>query len=215
MLDHDPVAAARAHCDAHLRNGLYAYAQVLAYAWHSLHNEGYAELADDMVPTPWFTHHHSVPYTNSADRPRTMFPGESPFSWWLLFGQRVPSPPFTLPNDAMTWCEALGGNYRWLWQTAMEMVREHQHRFGKPHPARWAIWTLEVIPFALEETVDQWQETPVSTVPNHLRIQVEGFYDVVATNRRFYNSRIAPAAWTKRHPPKWHQQEAEATTEPA
>ena len=212
MLDHDPVKAARAHSDHHLRLGLAAYTQALAYAWHTLHNAAYQELRDDRAPdvTPWFAQHfHPV----DAPRPRpSPFPGESPLQWWLLFGQRVPRYPFELPNSAQEWAAYTGGNYRWLWSVTMELGAEYQYRWpGGRHPATPACWTLEAVPYSLRETLEQWTETPLDTMPLHLRVAVGTYYDTVASNRRYYNTKLKPEAWTRRRPPSWHTEEAEQT----
>lgn len=215
MLDHDPVTAARSHSDQHVKSALFTYAQTLAFAWHSLHNEMYAlmEGNDDVTPpTPWFKCVHvAAPYTSSKDRPRSLFPGESPWTYWTLFGQRVPSRRMDAPNASELWVEQSGGNYRWLWQCASELVAEYRWRFGTKHPASPAVWTLEMVPPVLDTTLDSWAETPVDTIPQHLRVVVDGFYDVVATNKRFYNTHQHQLTWTRRKPPAWLTQEAEPT----
>lgn len=208
MLDHDPAKAAHAHSDVHLRSAIVHNTVALGYAWHSLHNSAYQELREPMPETPWFHHHHTMA---GEPRPRTNpFVGESPLSWWLLFGQRVPSYPYELPNSAQCWAEKLGGNYRWLWSLTMELTIEFHYRWkGLRHPAAPSVWTLEVVPYALRETLDQWSETPLDTMPHHLRVRVGDFYDTVASNRRYYNVKLKPDAWTRRKPPSWHTEEAE------
>lgn len=206
MLDTDPITAARAHCDQHVKQAPFAYAQTLAFAWHALHNEMYTLMEGDsdvITPTPWFARvDNSAPYTKSNERPRALFPGESPWVYWTLFGQRVPARRCDYPSPQEFWVEELGGNYRWLWQLAMEVTAEYQHRFGKRHPAAPSIWTLEVVPFALEVTLDTWTEPPLD-LPEHLKVRDGEFYDAVASNRRFYNTHQHQFAWTRREPPEW------------
>jgi len=217
MLDLDPAAAAHAHSDQHAKSSLFAYAQTLAYAWHSLHNEQYAPWEDEetLAPTPWFTREpvHCDPYSKSAERPRAKFPGESPWSRVLLFGQQVPARRCDAANPSELWVEQTGGNYTWLWRCAAELATEYHCRFGRRHPAEPAIWTLEVVPFALRDSLEDWSETPVDTLPNHLRVVADGYYDTVATNRRFYNTHQQSFSWTDAKTPVWLAYEEAPTPE--
>lgn len=206
MLDYDPAVSARAHSDEHVKQCPFRYAQVLAAAWHDLHNSARQELNDLIVDTPWFQYvaPDPRPYTDSSARPRSAFPGESPYSWWSLFGQRVPSPRLTLPHPADKWAMELGGNYSWLWRLSMELVTEYRERFGARHPAAPAIWTMELVPFSLAETMEDWTEPPLF-MPESCKVRVEGFYDAVASCRRFYNTH--DMTWTGRDAPDWFAKE--------
>jgi hypothetical protein len=202
MLDHDPGETARALSDRHLQEGLYAYAQTLAFAWHDLHNDAYAPMVDLITATPWMS------WVVLADGPaldaRSLFPGEDPKTHWRLFGQRIPSRRHGLPDANDEWVIRAGGNYRWLWRLSLEMCVEYKRRFGSLHVATASIWTMEVLPFCLGATEDQWSEPPVL----HRLLQVtEGFVDAVASNRRFYNVYHDQLGWTVRKPPTWLQPE--------
>ncbi len=202
-LDLHPETAARYHSDSHLKASLYMYAQMLAYAWHDRHNAVYMALpdnpADDPV-TPWLR----IVHVERVALRRAAFPGEQPFSWWTLLGQRIPSRANSPWGE---WVSAKGGNYRWLWRLAMELTVECFLRFGRLHPASAAVWTLELVPFSLEDDpADDWSEPPLG-IPYHLRVTADGYYDGVASNRRFYGVHHDTLTWTGREPPPWLQEE--------
>lgn len=209
MLDHDPVKAAEYLCDKHVMAMPFVMAALLASAWHSLDSEWSAPL-ETPKGTPWigWLVHPSSNAQDRAGKPYTtrkaMFPGEPGDVEWSLFKQRIPAPLKWTHRPEEEWVAALGGNYNWLWQHAAATTSQHLQRFGARHPATPAIWTLEVIPWSLRATADEWSETPLG-IPHHMRVAEDGFYDTVASNRRWYNIMI-PDDWTG-PAPDWHEKE--------
>jgi len=211
MLDHDPVKAAEYLCDKHVKAMPFVMAALLASAWHSLDSQWSAPLDGPMTPTPWigwFVHGPSTAESRNGQPfvPRkAMFPGESGDVEWSLFKQRVPAPLKYQHQPEEDWVIQTGGNYNWLWQHAAATTDQHQRRFGARHPAAPAIWTLEVMPWSLCASAADWSETPLG-IPHHMRVAEDGFYDTVASNRRWYNIMIPPGSWTG-PAPEWHVQE--------
>lgn len=212
MLDHDPVKAASFMCDKHVRAMPFALAQLLAYAWHDLESEMAWPLDDPKPrPTPWLTRivHPAWIASQHPGKPfvqrKALFPGESGDSEWRLFKQHVPAPIRYTYKPEEDWVTQTGGNYNWLWQHAAQTIVEHQRRFAVRHPAAPAIWTLEQMPWSLRASLADWSETPLG-IPHHMRVADDGFYDTVASNRRWYNIMIAPGSWTG-PAPEWHVQE--------
>lgn len=213
MLDADPTASAQAACDAHLAAYPVKYAQLLSAAWHRLANAACWPLPDDEaddVETPWFTWYVRPASTPAAPTTLGVLPydSESKDSYWMLFGQRVFGGPYTpLVSDPAVdgWAWQTGGNYRWLWQLAMAMCHEYTYRHGKRHPWAHVLWTLELVPWALEDTAEEFIEPPLTAVvPECLRVVSGGYYDCIPSLKAWYHERIASEqTWSKRSPPAW------------
>ena len=209
MLDHDPALAARMHCDRHVINGAVHAARVLSSAWHWLANGAYQPL-EQAQPTPWLQLHVDPASGGTPDgQPpqvrRAAAPGESPFSWWLLHGQRIYQPVLADEDRADSdWASQTGGNYDWLWRLGMALTDEYQYRFGKRHPTAPVLWALEPVPAPLADTLGQWNEAPLPPMSEELKVVVKGYYDTVPSVRAYYTA-LAPeqAAWTRRPVPGW------------
>lgn len=213
MLDLDPAQAAMAHCDKHVAPMVVDLARLLSSVWHYLDNDEYKPLDElpDYSTTPWLQR-HVAPARSGADlaHEETVV-GEWRGSWWLLHGQRVYN---KVPDDhhpCFVWARQLGGNYRWTWELAANLLAEHQHRFGRPHPSSPVIWTLEALPPSLLETADEWTEA-VPLVPEYAKVIVDGYYDTVASYRRHYANGLPGPTWTRRPEPSWLQAAVDTCT---
>ena len=211
MLDADPVASAQAACDSHILSLPPRYGQLLSAAWHEHANASYWPLpddeADDLV-TPWLAQH--VRPASAPAAPTTLgvphFETESKDIYWKLFGQRIFGHRWHgyTPEQVDSWAWQTGGNYRWLWQLAMAMCHEYKHRTGHRHPWVSVLWTLELMPWALEDTAEDFMEPPLHSVPHDLRVESGGFYDCIPSLQAWYQEIIVPEQhWTKRQPPLW------------
>lgn len=218
MLDYDPVVAARWHCDEHVKQSVFTNTQALAYAWHDRHNAMYSPMdepppqASDWLRYVVATVQSPDPGSKPLPPRRPMFPGESLGSWWELCGQRIANRRFDLPHASEVWAAELGGNYIWLWKLTMELTAEYHRRFGRRHPAAHCVWTLELMPPSLRDTAEEWAETKLDLPWAALKV-VDGFYDSVESNRRYYKLMKEPT-WTASEPPPWYKKEL-PTEEPA
>lgn len=209
MLDHDPRLAASWHCDKQLAEGVFAAAALLSYAWHTLDNAAYDQLADEPADdreTVWIELHITAPTTGRESPPvtrRALAPHESPSSWWLLYGQRILRHWVAHDCPAAAWVVQLGGNYEWLWRYGMALSDEHTHRFGRPAPLTKILWTLEAVPYMLRGSLDTWSEVPPD-MPEHAKVRDGDFYDTVQSYRRYVARHLQHLhAWTLRGDPPW------------
>lgn len=208
MLDHDPGAAARAHCDKHVVKMIVETAQLLSTAWHELANAQYMPLADDPADdpvTPWLVYHVAPALTGKEQPPvsrKSEAAGEAPDSWWLLHNQRIYARTHQ-NHPCAVWVRSLGGNYLWAWRLGMALCEEYHHRYGKRHKTELVMWTLEAIPPPLIETSAEWSEAPPA-MPEECRVIAGDFYDTVASYRSYYIQRKLPIiTYTRRAPPRW------------
>lgn len=180
-LDHDPRAAAQAHCDAHCVKMIVETAQILSTVWHVA--------APDLVESGW-------------DQPgKDVVPeGEVPWLHYRVAGQRVyrkthPAHPSVL------WAAANAGNYRWLQRLGIELLEEYSFRYGRQHASAPVLWTLELAPPTL--SADPMYEPP-AVMPEDLVVTADGYVDAVASYRNYYaEAKQALLKWKRRGPPQW------------
>ena len=126
--------------------------------------------------------------------------GDRPF--WRLHGHRIYSRTHENHPSAL-WAQQLGGNYKWLWRLALALTDEYEYRYGRKHKSLPVIWALEPVPPSLLPTVAQWSEAPPA-MDDAYKVEVKGYYDTVASYRRYYNEgKRALHQWTKRPKPAW------------
>ncbi len=181
-LDHDPAAAARAHCDRHVVKMILETAQLLSAAWHVV--------APKMVESGWFPPQGDVR------------PGNDPVGWhaFRLAGQRIYAPSH-LNHPCAVWARASTGNYEWLWRLGMELCAEYTHRYGKRHATEPILWTLEAMPPRLPQGP---QTEPPTAMPEELQVVVDGYVDAVLSYRNYYlEAKTQLLKWSKREPPEW------------
>lgn len=205
MLDHDPVAAARAHCDKHVVKMIVETAQLLSTAWHQHHNPmhfgideevPFDRLMEWVVPPALFR----TPVLTDWRKDGPVSTGDKPF--YLLLGQRVYNNAHANHPSAV-WAREYGGNYRWLWQLGMALLDEYTYRYGKVHKTSSVLWTLEAVPPALMGSLDTWTEVPPA-MPEDCKVVIDGYYDSVLSYRNYYATRKqALLTWKYREPPHW------------
>lgn len=206
MLDHDPAAAARAHCDRHVVKMIVETAQLLSTAWHRLHNADcfpvdaevpYSGMLEWVVPPALFR----TPQLIATRKDGPVYSGDKPF--WLLAGQRVYNPTHA-HHPCAVWARSLGGNYLWLWRLGMALLDEYTARYGRVHKTAPVLWTLEAVPPALWGSLDTWSEVPPA-MPEDSRVLTEdGFYDSVQSYRTYYvKHKQALLTWKGSAPPAW------------
>lgn len=204
MLDHDPVAAAAAHCDKHVVKMILETAQLLSTAWHRLHNPmffgseekvTYAGLIERVVPPALYR----TPELTGLSKDGGVSTGDKPF--YLLLGQRIYGDTHANHPSAV-WSREYGGNYVWLWRLGMALLDEYTRRYGKVHKTAAVMWTLESVPPALLPTVKTWTEaTPA--MPDECKVIADGFYDSVASYRKYYVDKKQALLFWKTQPPNW------------
>lgn len=209
MLDVNPIEAARQHCDEHVRKFVTVYAQMLSAAWQIPHNPWRMggrnnppgkEFFKWVVPPAM----RRAPELTAEQADGPVHTGDKPVT--LLMGQRIPAFTYDMGEDpAIAWLMQSEGNYRWLWQCAMELINEHERRFGyKPESTKF-IWTLEFCPPSL---------APADTVPGtfispemaeyYKVIDEDGFYDTISSYRNWYTEgRQELLNWAKSKEPPW------------
>jgi hypothetical protein len=208
MLDHDPLLAAKYHCDKHVVKMVVETAQMLSTAWHELDNGNYQPLPsnpkDDRL-TPWIRL-HCLPSSTGREQPpvsrKADAPGEQVSAWWMLHGQRVYARTHSQHPSAL-WVQSLGGNYAWAWRLGMGLANEYRRRFGRTHATEAVLWALEPVPYTLLDTAGEWSEAP-PVMPEECKVQVKGYYDSVASYRNYYLTAKADLLhWTGQSPPPW------------
>lgn len=202
-LDHDPKAAATGLCDFYLRQAAFVAAAVLSGVWdanhssfrgHIDHPPKHAELLTWFVPPA--RGNEMFRATPSPDPLYALRPGDRAF--WMLAGQRINVPP--LKHPLTDWAGASVGNYRWVLDYGTEAIVEHQRRFGSLPPGATMLWPLECVSPAVPEGP---LAEPVPAVPEEFLVTDGGFYDAVASYRRFVVQRTLEATWTKAKRPTW------------
>jgi hypothetical protein len=189
-LDHDPTRSALYTIDRDVAAGILTAAHHMSAAW--------ASLCPDLYQVDW--------RWVAAKEPTP--PGELEQLRAEVLGQRVlvERMPVTQPQHrAAAWAAELGGNYRWLWQNAMELLGIWRHWSGAPHPMTPTIYTLEVLPPVLLETSCDRTEPPLTMQAEYIVTTPDGNYqEAVDSWRKLYVKRRQHAlAWSGRPVPPW------------
>ena len=180
-LDHDPRAAAQAHCDAHCVKMVLETAQILSTVWHVA--------APKLVESDWDNPARDV-----------VPPGEVPWLHYRVAGQRI----YRKTHEAhpcVVWARANAGNYRWLHSLGLELLVEYEYRYGRKHAVEPVMWTLELAPPGLP---DKPMYEPPAVMPEELVVTADGYVDAVASYRAYYTeAKQALLKWKRRGPPQW------------
>lgn len=188
-LDHDPAAAARAHCDRHVVKMILESAQLLSTAWHVASPENVAMSIGSTDP--------AFP-TLDAQRAAGLAQGEV---YYLAGNQRIYAPTHANHPSAV-WVREARGNYEWLWRLATELLDEYTFRYRKSHASRHVIRTLEAPPPGVPAGA---QTEPPTAMPDAAVVtDAEGYADAVASYRNYYLTEKRPLlTYTRRPPPDW------------
>lgn len=207
-LDHDPVLAAQAHYDVHVAPCAAMAAGLLSNAWHVAHNPELRPLDAPAEPLDRAFGRCVPPARRGApelwkggDSFHDSRTGDAPY--YTLWGQRILGPLRTEDDPHARWVSSGPENYLWVWQLGMSLCAEHAFRFGSRLPAEPVLWTLELLPPGLGEDP---RSEPVPQVPRGELVEVDGYYDAVASYRAYYLAdRRALASYTNRRPPCWFE----------
>lgn len=185
-LDHDPAAAARAHCDTHVVKMIVETAQILSTVWH-LHQPQAVTVEWNLDPD----YHLKLA---ALDR-------DEQGVWCAHLGRQRIYKKTHPGHPCCVWAGESKENYDWLWQLGMELCDEYTYRYKKRHATLGVLRTLEGAPPKLADT-PQTQPPPV--MPEEFTVSKEEYYDTVASYRRLYvEGKQRLLKWTKREPPSW------------
>lgn len=200
-LDPSPIRAAEYHCDRHVLKGILDAAVLLSTAWHELHNPNNRALDEPGDYDPAFRHVVPPPRGQTWD-----VRGADPFysindsrTYWTLCGQKVLNAQYA-NHPVSLWVRAAEGNYAWVQALGTSLCAEHYARFRRRHALEPVLWTLEIVPPALEGP----QTEPPPVMPEHCKVEVDGYWDAVASFRNYYAMDRQPLLqWTRQSPPPW------------
>lgn len=181
-LDHDPIAAAQAHCDRHVVKMILETAQLLSTAWHVL--------SPELVESGWQSPETDVPV-----------PGETPWLFNTLAGHRVYRKTHE-NHPCAVWARESEANYRWLWRLGMALLDEYEFRYGREHASGPVLWALEAAPPSADRRTAQTE--PPTAMPEELFVVRDGYIDAVASYRNYYvTAKQGLLRWTRRPAPSW------------
>lgn len=188
-LDHDPRAAAQAHCDKHVVKMVLETAQILSTAWHVLDG---ALLDTDLASTD--------PMFPMIDVAKQKDAGLQFGVTYYIGNQRVYAPTHE-HHPCSEWAREATGNYEWLWQLGQHLCDEHRHRYGRDHLSRHVLRSLEFPPPHLAEGP---QTEPPPAMTEEYVVEVDGYVDAVASYRNYYRvGKLHLLTYRKRAPPVW------------
>lgn len=191
-LDHDPAAAARAHCDRHVVKMILETAQLLSTAWHVLAPDAIRYeigATDPLYPFPSLAN-------DSAVKARLEIGGQ-----WYLANQRIYGKTHEHHPSAV-WARECTGNYDWLWRLGAHLLDEYTFRYRRSHASRHVLRTLERPPVALP--TGPAAEPPTAMPDEYVATDVEGYADAVASYRAYYRgAKRSLLTYTRRPPPDW------------
>lgn len=182
ILDWDPDAAARFHCDAHVVKMVLEVGQLLSTAWHVVS----PNLVEEVFVPP--------PYTKGVAR------GEQP--WWAaaLGGQRIYRTSHA-SHPIAEWVRLNTATYEWTWRLGVALAAEYTRRYKRLHAAEEVLWALEGPPPRLREGA---LVQPAPAVPEPLCVSSGDYYDTVASYRNYYvEGKQRLLRWTRREAPEW------------
>lgn len=183
-LDHDPEAAARAHCNTHVVKMIVETAQLLSTAWHLT--------APDAVESTIFGNDPMYPYEVGL---RTLGPGMA----YYLAGQRIYAA--THPHHpSSVWTSACTGNYDWLWQLGQCLLEEYTFRYKRQHATTHVLRTLEARP---PLPIGDQTEPPAAMPEEFIVTSREGVEAVDSYRAYYLGAKRQLLTYTRRQPPRW------------
>lgn len=102
-------------------------------------------------------------------------------------------------HPCVKWARETCGNWTWLFEHALWLCDEYEHRFGRRHGA---LSVIEAV--AMHWSSDRIERTPfVQAMPP----QYQGPNAIEAYRRYYIGEKLSPAGkaarWTRRPPPEW------------
>lgn len=191
-LDHDPAAAARAHCDRHVVKMILETAQLLSTAWHVL--------APEAIETDIFATDPLYPFpslkNNDAAAARIITTPAFYLGNQRIYGKTHEHHPSAL------WVRECAGNYDWLRRLGMALLDEYGYRYRRAHASRHVLRTLERPPAGLPAGLQS--EPPTAMPDDYVVTDAAGYADAVASYRAYYRGAKRPLLnYTRRPPPDW------------
>jgi len=190
-LDHDPVFAARAHCDRHVVKMILETAQLLSSAWHVLNPEAVETDIDSTDP--------AFP---RADVERAKAAGLPFDTKYYLRGtnQRIYAPTH-LNHPCAEWVRSSGGAYAWAWRLGMALLDEYTFRYKRAHATAPILRTLEAWPHAVPR---EPHAEPPCAMPEAHWVYDGDCLDAELSYRAYYrDGKRHLLQYTRRAPPAW------------
>jgi len=186
-LDHNPMLAARAHCDRHVVKMIVETAQLLSTAWHVMAPECVSQDTTSTDP--------AYPYIG---------PKEAKLAPGLVFylrNQRIYGKTHE-HHPSAEWVRESTGNYDWLWRLGMFLLEEYTFRYGKRHATTAVLWTLEAPPPGVPSEAQS--EPPLAMPEDYYVADEDGYADALASYRRYYrDGKRHLLTYTRRPPLDW------------
>ena len=119
-----------------------------------------------------------------------------------VYGKVLPSnilaKPAFLNHPCSKWASTSSGNYYWLHELSLELLKEYTFRFGRVHALSSKLHALEEVPFM---PLDRAGTPPPLCMPAYIK---ESTPDPVTAYRLYYLlEKRHLAEWTRRPEPQW------------
>jgi hypothetical protein len=203
VLNVQPFAAARDHCDKHLIKMIIEYGQMLSTAHRKLDGEPWQCVIDPHDNNGRFKVLNHLLLPGETVEPAFVSRGGGrPPRWEAIVHNAVCYKAAHINHPCSVWTRSTDANYYWLFQLFEGCLGEYTFRYGREHSAAKLREFLSRAP----SKIPRGLQTPfVQAMPEEYK-----HADAVEAYRRFYiGSKSRFARWTNRELPKWFERAME------
>lgn len=102
-------------------------------------------------------------------------------------------------HPSAIWARETSGNYDWLYQHLLALLKEYTFRYGKKHKVE----TSGMV-FVLRKNPINIKKAELSTMPSCMDVKYKVSEDPITNYRNYYREgKKHIHAWKKRNPPEW------------